>query len=84
MTVGIRELKAKLSEYVGRAADGEQIVVTDRGRPVARLVGLEGTSMIERGIEEGWIEPAVRSRLGPAQRCCASRSIADILDEDRG
>ncbi len=84
MTVGIRELKAKLSEYVSRAANGEQIVVTDRGRPVARLVGLEGASMIERGIEEGWITPASRTRLGPAQRFSAPRSTADTLDEDRG
>ena len=84
MTVGIRELKAKLSEYVSRAANGEQIVVTDRGRPVARLVGLEGTSMIERGIEEGWVTPAARTRLGPAQRFSAQRSTADVLDEDRG
>ena len=84
MTVGIRELKAKLSEYVSRAASGEQIVVTDRGRPVARLVGLEGVSAIERGIEEGWITPAARTRLGPAQRFAAPRSIADVLDEDRG
>lgn len=84
MTVGIRELKAKLSEFVGRAANGEQIVVTDRGKPVARLVGLEGASMIERGIEEGWITPASRTHLGPAQRVSAPRSTADVLDEDRG
>ena len=84
MSVGIRELKAKLSEYVSRAADGEQIVVTDRGRPVARLVGLEGASTIERGIEEGWITPASRTRLEPAVRFTARRSVADVLDEDRG
>ncbi len=84
MTVGIRELKAKLSEFVGRAANGEQIVVTDRGKPVARLVGLEGASMIERGIEEGWITPASRTHLGPAKRVSAPRSTADVLDEDRG
>ena len=84
MTVGIRELKAKLSEYVSRAANGEEIVVTDRGRPVARLVGLEGASMIERGVEEGWITPACRARLEPAVRFSALRSIADALDEDRG
>ena len=84
MTVGIRELKAKLSEFVGRAANGEQIVVTDRGKPVARLVGLEGASMIERGIEEGWITPASRTHLEPAKRVSAPRSTADVLDEDRG
>ena len=84
MTVGIRELKAKLSEYVSRAASGEQIVVTDRGKPVARLVGLEGASMIERGIEEGWITPASRTGLEPPVRFSAKRSVADVLDEDRG
>lgn len=36
--VGVAELKARLSEYLARVADGEEIVVTDRGRPVARLV----------------------------------------------
>lgn len=84
MPVGIRELKAKLSEYVSRAANGELIVVTDRGRPVARLVGLGGASMIERGIEEGWITPASRTSLEPARRFSAPRSIAEVLDEDRG
>ncbi len=36
--VGIAELKARLSEYVARVQSGEEIVVTDRGRPVARLI----------------------------------------------
>jgi prevent-host-death family protein len=39
-TVGIRELKARLSHYVARARLGHRVVVTDRGRPVAQLVGL--------------------------------------------
>jgi len=37
-TVGIRELKTHLSTYVGYASQGEEIVVTDRGREVALLV----------------------------------------------
>ena len=40
--------------------------------------------VIERGIEEGWITPASRTRLGPAQRFPAPRTTADVLDEDRG
>ena len=36
-TVGIRELKDRLSEYVRRANAGEEILVTDRGRVVAEL-----------------------------------------------
>ena len=34
-TVGIRELKNRLSEFLRRVADGDRITVTDRGRPVA-------------------------------------------------
>jgi len=36
--VGIAELKARMSEYLARVQGGEEIVVADRGRPVARLV----------------------------------------------
>jgi prevent-host-death family protein len=36
--VGIATLKARLSEFLARVKEGEEIVVTDRGRPVARLV----------------------------------------------
>lgn len=38
MQVGIAELKARLSEYLARVQAGEEIVVADRGHPVARLV----------------------------------------------
>ena len=84
MAVGIRELKAKLSEYVGRATNGEQILVTDRGKPVARLVGVGGTSMIDRGIREGWITPPSKTGVGPLMNLNAGRSTADVLTEDRG
>jgi prevent-host-death family protein len=36
--VGVAELKARLSEYLARVQAGEQILVSDRGRLVARLV----------------------------------------------
>jgi antitoxin (DNA-binding transcriptional repressor) of toxin-antitoxin stability system len=36
-SVGIRELKNRLSEYVRRVQGGEDITVTDRGEPVAEL-----------------------------------------------
>jgi uncharacterized protein len=36
--VGVAELKARLSEYLARVQAGEEIVVADRGRPVARLI----------------------------------------------
>jgi prevent-host-death family protein len=84
MDVGVRELKAKLSEYLAAAAAGEDVVVTDRGRPVARLVPFGSTSTVDRGIADGWIEAPRRTRLGPASRHRSNSSILDVLDEDRG
>ena len=39
--VGVSEAKAQFSRLVERAALGEEIVITKRGRPMARLVSLE-------------------------------------------
>ena len=36
-TVGSRELKNRLGRYLGMVGKGETIIVTDRGKPVARL-----------------------------------------------
>jgi prevent-host-death family protein len=38
VTVGIREFKAHMGEYLRRARAGETIELTDRGKPVARLL----------------------------------------------
>lgn len=38
MTVGVRELKSRLSEYLPRVRAGETVVMTDRGQPVGRIV----------------------------------------------
>jgi len=50
--VGIRALKQNASEVVAVAAAGEAVTITDRGRPVARLVPLRGGRMSEL-IESG-------------------------------
>ena len=38
MKTGVAELKAHLSQYLDRVRAGQEVVVTDRGRPVAKLV----------------------------------------------
>ncbi|MBV8357916.1 MAG: type II toxin-antitoxin system prevent-host-death family antitoxin [Deltaproteobacteria bacterium] len=38
MDTSVRELKARLSHYLKLAARGEQVTVTSRGRPIARLM----------------------------------------------
>lgn len=39
--VNVSDAKARFSELVDRAADGETVTITKRGRPVARLVPIE-------------------------------------------
>jgi prevent-host-death family protein len=82
--IGIRELKAKLSEYVERAARGETIRVTDRGRPRAILAPLPGRLRLDEGIAEGWVTPPAVEVRGPWRRFKGSRPVADLLSEDRG
>ncbi len=86
MDVGIRELKAHLSEFIERAANGEQIRVTDRGTPKAVINALPGRFRLDEGIQEGWItvghaadSPPVDVKPVPS----SSRSI-DVINEDRG
>ncbi|MCY3892390.1 MAG: type II toxin-antitoxin system prevent-host-death family antitoxin [Acidimicrobiaceae bacterium] len=91
--VGMRELRANLSECVRRAADGEHLILTDRGWPVAQLTPLDHSTLndlarIEQGVAEGWITPAKRRRgfkhFDPPLLTADAPSIQEMLDEDRG
>ncbi|HYX24413.1 MAG TPA: type II toxin-antitoxin system prevent-host-death family antitoxin [Thermoanaerobaculia bacterium] len=41
-SIGIAELKALLSETLARVKAGEEVMVTEHGRPIARLLPLSG------------------------------------------
>ena len=88
-TVGLKTLKNKLSEYVRRAAAGETVVITDRGRAVAELMPPRRAenAFVEQGVREGWLRPA-RIRDGspppnkPLPGLTLERLMAD-LERDR-
>lgn len=44
VTAGVAELKASLSEYLRLVKGGEEVIVTDHGRPIARLAPIERTN----------------------------------------
>ncbi|HLG73305.1 MAG TPA: type II toxin-antitoxin system prevent-host-death family antitoxin [Chloroflexota bacterium] len=56
--VGVRELRQNASALLRRVQAGETLEVTDRGRPVARLVPVKPMSPIEQLIAEGRARPA--------------------------
>ena len=43
-TAGIAELKASLSETLARVKAGEEVLVTEHGRPIARIVPLSSAA----------------------------------------
>jgi len=84
MVIGIREAKARLSEYIRRANAGEVVTITDRGKVVALLVPPQRASSIDKGLAEGWITPpSKRASLEHASPAVATRPSQLILDEDR-
>lgn len=83
MDVGVRDLKQHLSEYLDRAASGEIIRITDRGRPKAILAPVPGIGRLAKGVEEGWIRAPEEVEPMPVRRAKAARRIAQVLDEDR-
>jgi prevent-host-death family protein len=86
MDVAVTDLRAHLSDWLGRVRDGQEIVVTDRGIPVARVVGLGSTAMLERLTDAGLIaRPArpTRPTAVGARRPRARRPVADLVSEQR-
>jgi prevent-host-death family protein len=83
--VGVRELKAKLSEFLDRAAAGETIVVTRRGKARAEIGPLSTESRIEQGIQEGWIKPGRPGGLltRRRRRFKGRMTIVEAMAEDR-
>lgn len=42
IVAGVAEIKAKLSEYLARVRGGGEVLITDHGRPVARILPVSG------------------------------------------
>ena len=87
MDVGIRDLKARLSEHLDRVARGEVITVTSRGRRVAQIVPVLGRDALDRGLAGGWItreverspEPVLRQKPLPG-----TPTTTELISQDRG
>jgi prevent-host-death family protein len=87
MEIGIRELKAHLSEYVARVAAGEVFTVTDRGVPRAILAPVGGDGELERGLADGWVTRRSTEPPGAAQPSDPDPDTPrseEILAADRG
>jgi prevent-host-death family protein len=93
-TVGLRELKNRLAEYVREVRSGEGVLVTDRGEVVAELVP-PGPATTKSGAPSGLVALAKTARLtlgadnDPAvypklSRLLKRHRAAELLDAERG
>ena len=65
MEVGVRELRDHLSRYLEGVRTGTEVVVTEHGKAIARLVPVHGERALDRLIAEGLVTPAKRRRARP-------------------
>jgi prevent-host-death family protein len=88
--VGIRELKNKhLSRAIRRARLGEEVVVTDHGVPVAKIVSIDSVGppneiadLVRRGLME--YRAPVWSELGdPVSMQPGEKAATDYVREQR-
>ncbi len=85
MDVGVKELRGNLRHWLEAVQEGAEITITERGRPIARIIPAAGKSAYERMVAEGLITPAKRPRLpsGAYPRVAADVSLSDIVIEQR-
>ena len=81
--VGVRELRDHLSRCLERVQAGEELVITDRGRAIARVVPVGAERVIDRLVREGVIVPAqqrTRRRPTPIR---AGATVSDLIAKQR-
>lgn len=81
---GIRELRNHLSQYLDRVRTGEELVVTDRGTAVARIVPIDQPRTFDRLVADGLIEPAPDdTRRRPRGRTRTAERVSDLVGDQR-
>lgn len=85
MEITVTALRADLSGWIDRAQSGEEIVITRRGRPVARLVGVSTTSRMDQLVAEGAVTLPSRAKsvARGSAHVRASGPVADLVEEMR-
>ena len=89
-TANVAQIKARLSEYLRHVKNGSEVLITERGVPVARLVPLapdeRRATREERLIRAGALRPpgGPRRPLGEAKRKSgAGRAVLEAVLEER-
>ena len=83
-TVGIKDLKGHLSEYIAKAHRGERVVITDRGKEVAELGPVSGDRQALNALaEDGRLQWGGGKPKGLKGVKARGKTVADAVIEDR-
>lgn len=80
--VGVRELHDRLSEYLQRVERGGEVVVTRRGRPVARLSGLDERPL-DALARRGLVRMPEGKRSARSAWVQSTGPVSDLVTEQR-
>ena len=85
MEVNVTAFRADLRKWLDRVRSGEEIVVTERGVPVARVTPVGEAARLERLAKEGILSPpdAPKEKLGMDDLIRARGSVTDYIIEMR-
>ncbi|WP_084106540.1 type II toxin-antitoxin system Phd/YefM family antitoxin [Demequina sp. NBRC 110056] len=85
MEISVTELRKGLTQALEAAKDGEAVIITERGVPVARLTGVESADLLTRLEAEGLITPPAESRAVPRlpQAEAAKDALSSLLGRMR-
>jgi prevent-host-death family protein len=84
MEVGIRQLRGKLSGYLARVREGDEVVVTDRGSAIARIIPINGGRKFDRAVAGGLVIQACQpNRTRPDRRVQSRGNVSDLVGEQR-
>jgi prevent-host-death family protein len=83
LTVTVREVNQNTAEVLQRVQSGEEIVVTNHGRPSARIVPFTPRNTYERWLSEGRLVSASADRIRIDQTFSLGRPVDEFLCEER-
>jgi len=81
--VGVRELHDRLSEHLERVEKGSEVVVTRRGRPIARVSAVNVDDPLDELVRRGLVTRPTKARASRRPRVKPDGSVSDLVAEQR-
>jgi prevent-host-death family protein len=81
--VGVRALRDELSRHLDEVKGGHTITVTERGRPIARIVPVTELSTLEQLRAAGRVSPARRGKRPLPPAVAATSAVSELVTEQR-